>query len=246
MKRLIVLALSVLLIMMQPAPAPALTIPEQLVFDARYKGIKAGTAVQTVTTDGDEITIVNTLRSTGLVDTFFSIDDRTESVVFLAGRKKGLPILYRENIKEGKRRKQREARFDFSRLTVDSRNLLEKTAQTDSITATTHDKLSSIFFIRSVNLVPGQSVFFHLYDFKRLWNVEAKVVKREEIKTPLGTFKTVVVTSQLTHNGVQAKVGNGTFWFTDDARRIPVRIRTTINAGEITLTLVGGSYWPQK
>ena len=212
MKPHILLVLSFLLIVMAGAPASAIVIPEHLVFDVRWKGIKAGTAEQTATAQGDEITIVNTLRSSKVVSAFFAIDDRTESVIFRGGKWKGLPVLYRENIKEGKRHKQREARFDFSSLTVHSTNVLEKTKNKDSISATTHDKLSSIFFIRSVNLVPGQSILFHLYDLKRLWNVEAKVVKREEIRTPLGTFKTVVVTSRLTHNGVPAKVGNGTFW----------------------------------
>ena len=246
MKPLILLTLSVVLMITVGSPASALVIPEQLVFDVRWKGIKAGTAVQTATAYGDEITIANALRSSKLVSTVFAIDDRTESVIARGGKWKGLPVLYRENINEGKRHKQREARFDYSRLTVDSTNILEKTKQKDPITATTHDKLSSIYFIRSVNLMPGKSILFNLYDFKRLWNVEAKVVKREEIRTPLGKFKTIVVTSQLTHNGVPAKIGNGTFWFTDDSRRIPVRIQTTINAGEMILTLVAGSYWPQK
>ena len=244
MKSIILSILSLFVIAMPDSPASAIVIPEQLVFDVRWKGIKAGTAEQTATAQGGEITIVNTLRSSKLVSAFFAIDDRTESVISRGGKWKGLPVLYRENINEGKRHKQREARFNFSSRTVDSTNILENSRKKDPITATTHDKLSSIFFIRSVNLVPGQSVFFHLYDLKRLWNVEAKVVKREEIRTPLGKFKTIVVTSQLTHKGVVAKVGNGTFWFTDDSRRIPVRIRTTINAGEMTLTLVGGSYWP--
>ena len=244
MKSIILSILSLFVIAMPDSPASAIVIPEQLVFDVRWKGIKAGTAEQTATAQGGEITIVNTLRSSKLVSAFFAIDDRTESVISRGGKWKGLPVLYRENINEGKRHKQREARFNFSSLTVDSTNILENSRKKDSITTTTHDKLSSIFFIRSVNLVPGQSVFFHLYDLKRLWNVEAKVVKREEIRTPLGKFKTIVVTSQLTHKGVVAKIGNGTFWFTDDSRRIPVRIRTTINAGEMTLTLVGGSYWP--
>jgi hypothetical protein len=112
-----------------------------------------------------------------------------------------LPILYRENIKEGKRRIMKEARFNHSNLTVHSRDFLKKTEKTDSISARTFDKLSSIYFIRSRDLAPGQTIFFHIYDYKRLWNTETRVVKREEIRTPLGKFKTLVVTSQLTFKG---------------------------------------------
>ena len=246
MKALVILAQSILLVTMLGSPALALMTPERLVFDVSWKGVKAGSAVQTVTAQGNEITIVNTIRSSGLVSAFFSIDDRTESVISRGERGEGLPILYRENIKEGKRRKRKEARFNFSSLTVDSTDFLKKTKKKDTISARTYDSLSSIYFIRSSDLVPGQSIFFHIYDFKRLWDTEVRVVKREEIRTPLGKFKTLVVTSQLTFNGVPAKVGNATFWFTDDSRRIPVRIRTKIKVGEITLNLVAGSYWPES
>ena len=246
MKALVILAQSILLITMLGSPALALMTPEQLVFDVSWNGMKAGSAVQTVTAQGNEITIVNTLRSSGLVSAFFSIDDKTESVIFRGERGEGLPILYRENIKEGKRRTWKEARFNFSSLTVDSTDFLKNTEKKDSISARTYDSLSSIYFIRSSDLVPGQSIFFQIYDFKRLWDAEVRVVKREEIRTPLGKFKTLVVTSQLTFNGVPAKSGNATFWFTDDNRRIPVRIRTTIKVGEITLNLVAGSYWPRE
>ena len=134
--------------------------------------------------------------------------------------------------------------FRLNSLTVNTRDLLAKTEKSDSISAKTYDSLSSIYFIRSSELVPGQSILFDIYDFKRLWNTEVRVVKREDIRTPLGKFKTLMVTSQLRFKGVPARVGNATVWLTDDSRRIPVRITTKLKLGEITLTLVGGSYWP--
>lgn len=225
-----------------PGPAAsAVTVPERLVFDVSWKGIKAGSAVQTITAQGDRITIVNTLRSSGFVSAFFSIDDRTESVI---SRESGLPILYREEIKEGKRRTRKEARFDFASLSVETTDLTKNSRKTDAIGPTTHDRLSSIQFIRSSDLVPGRSTSFKMFDLKRLWDAEVRVVKREEIRTPLGRFRTVVVTSQLMLNGTPAKAGNATFWLTDDRRHIPVRMKSTLKVGEITLDLVGGSYWP--
>ena len=244
MRVIVVLAQFILGVTMLGSPASALTIPERLVFDVSWKGVKAGSAVQTVTAQGDRITIVNTIRSSGLVSAFFSIDDRIESVLSRGARGEGRPILYRENIKEGKRSTRKEARFNFSSLTVNSTDFLNQTEKKDSISVRTYDRLSSIYLIRSSNLEPGQSIFFHIYDFKRLWDAEVRVVKREEIRTPLGKFKTLMVTSQLSSNGVPAKAGNSTFWFTDDSRRIPVRIRTRLKVGEITLNLVAGNYWP--
>lgn len=244
MKSLILLAQTILLLVtLSTSPARALTVPEKLVYDVSWTGIKAGTAVQEVSVQGDELHIVNTIHSSGLASALLSVDDKTESVVPRGGRST-VPSFFRENINEGKTHSRKEARFDFSSLTVHAKDLVKKTEKTDPITSKTYDTLSSIYFIRSVELALGQSVSFDLYDFKHLWNAEARVVKREKIGTPLGEFKTLKITSELKSNGVPARAGNTTLWLTDDARRIPVKIVTKLKIGEITLTLVGGSYWP--
>ncbi|MBJ6723343.1 DUF3108 domain-containing protein [Geomonas sp. Red875] len=215
---------------------------EKFVYDVHWGAIKAGIAVQEVTPQGDELRIVNTIRSNGFVSTFFSIDDRQESIMSREENRFGLPRLFKENIKEGKYRARKEARFNHANLTAESTDLLHQTEKADPITARTYDSLSSIYFIRSCDLEPRRSITFDLYDFKHLWKTEVRVIKREEVKTPLGKFKTVMVTSQLRSNGSTSKVGNTTFWFTDDSRRIPVKIATQLKVGEVTLTLVGGNF----
>ncbi|QXE90203.1 DUF3108 domain-containing protein [Geomonas subterranea] len=218
------------------APASAFPVPERLVYDVTWSGMKAGSALLEVTPSGDELRLTNTIRSTGFVSAFFKIDDRTESVTTRAGR----PKFFRENKREGSYRAAREATFNFNTLTANSVDLQKKIETTAPITPRTYDNLSSIYFIRGSDLPPGRAIFFDIYDTKRLWNTEVRVVRRQEVTTPLGKFKTVMVTSRLKHNGEEAKVGNATFWFTDDDRRIPVRITTTMKVGDVTLTLVGG------
>lgn len=235
MKKLFFLAQVILLVTILYSPAAAVIVPERLVYDVSWSGIKAGSAVLEVTAQGDEYRIVNTIQSTGFASAFFRIDNKTESLISRNGR----PRFFRKDVNEGKFQALREATFDFTTLRADSRDLRNKTQKSDPISARTYDNISSIYFIRSSELAPGQSISFDIYDTKRLWNAEVAVVRREEIATELGTFKTVMVTSQLKSNGVLARVGNATFWFTDDKRRIPVRITTTLKVGEITLTLVG-------
>ena len=157
----------------------------------------------------------------------------------------GRPKLYREKINEGKTHTWKEARFDHKRLKVDTSDFLKKTEKTDPISARTFDSLSSIYFLRSSDLLPGESLFIDMFDCKRLWNTEARVLRREEISTPLGRFKTIVVQTLLKAEGVSTRTGAMTVWLSDDQLRIPVRMTTRLKLGEITATLVGGSYWPQ-
>ena len=243
MKVRVLFAQSILLVLtLLASTASALTVPERLIYDVSWSGIKAGSAIQEVYVRGGELHIVNTIRSSGLLSAVFSVDDKTESVIPL-NNPASLPRFFKEAINEGKTHTVKEARFNFTDLNVDTTDLLKKSSKSDPISDKTYDSLSSIYFIRSCELAPGQSIFFELYDFKRLWNAEVRVMKREQIHTRLGDFKTIKVSSQLKFKGVPSRVGNTTVWLTDDSRRIPVMITTKLKVGEITLTLVGGSYW---
>jgi hypothetical protein len=228
-------------------PSSALSIPERLVYDVSWTGIKAGTAVQEVTSRGGEIHIVSTVHSAGWITPIFPVEDRTESVLARSGDSAlGMPKSYHEKINEGKTHTLKEALFDQTRLKVDTRDLLKNTEKSDPISARTFDSLSCIYFVRSSELVVGKSLFIDIYDCKRLWNTEVQVVRREEIRTPLGRFKTIVVKPLLKAEGFFARTGDVTVWLTDDSLRIPIKMTTKVKLGKITAMLVGGSYWPTE
>lgn len=236
----------VLLLVSQPAAA--FPIPERLEFEVSYTGIPAGRAVQEVTTVGDEVHIVSTARSAAWLKVFFPVDDHIESVL-VAGTPPlniGVPRLYRERIREGWTRFQKEAIFDRQKLDVHTKDFLKKTETTQKITKQTYDTLSSFFFFRSMPLQVGSSYFIEIFDCKKLWNTEVQVLRREEIETPLGKFKTVVIKPLLKFEGIFARMGDMYIWLTDDERRIPVQMKSKVKIGSITATLVGGSYWPEK
>src|SRR4051812_38545604 len=133
MKMLSYFAHAILLVILLVSPTLALTVPETLTYEVSWKGMTAGSAVQEVTAQGDELRIVQTIRSSGLLSSIISIDDKTESVIAHQASRLGLPRFFRENINEGKFHAQKEARFNFTSLRVDSRDLLKKTEQSDPI-----------------------------------------------------------------------------------------------------------------
>ena len=227
--------------------ASALTVPERLVYDVSWSGLTAATAVHEVTAKGDELHILSTTRSFGLMKTLFPVDDRAESVLTRgSGDRFGTPKYYHQRTREGSYRALREARFYPQALKVATKDFLKKTETTHSISSNTFDSLSGIYYIRSLELVPGQSVYVDIYDCRRLWKTEVKVLRREEITTALGTFNTLVVQPLLKAEGFSARSGEMTLWLTDDALRIPVLMTTKVKLGKITATLKGGSYWPKE
>jgi hypothetical protein len=247
MKKFALLALSITLLAgVFVLPASALSVPERLVYDVSWTGIKAGTAIQEVSSQGGNLHIVSTVHSAGWLSPIFPVDDRTESVLARGGGGEplGMPKSYHEKINEGKTHTLKEALFDQVRLKVDTKDHLKKTEKSDPISARTFDSLSCIYFVRSSDLVIGKSLYIDIYDCKRLWNTEVQVVRREEITTSLGRFKTIVVKPLLKSEGFFARTGDVTVWLTDDSLRIPVKMTTKVKLGSITATLVGGSYWP--
>jgi hypothetical protein len=228
--------------------AAAFAIPERLEFELTYTGITAGHAVQEVKQNGTDIHIISTARSADWLRFFFPVDDRIES--FLTSGSPplfiGSPRLYQERKHEGKTITDREARFDRQTLevtTIDHRNKSEKK---QAITKRTYDTLSSFYYFRTIPLQVGTSYFIDVYDCNRLWNTEVKVLRREELVTSLGRFKTIVIQPLLKSEGIFARTGDMFIWLTDDDRRIPVQMKSKVVVGSITATLTGGNYWPDR
>lgn len=228
--------------------AAAFPIPERLEFDLSYSGITAGRAVQEVKQVGNEIQIISTAKSADWLRFFFPVDDRIESYL-ISGTPPlhiGSPRLYHERKHEGKTITNREARFDRQKLGVTTTDHRNKSEKKQAITKRTYDTLSSFFYIRTVPLQVGTSYFIDIYDCNRLWNTEVKVLRREELVTPLGRFKTIVIHPLLNSEGIFARTGDMYIWLTDDDRRIPVQMKSKVVVGSITATLTGGSYWPGR
>lgn len=239
---------SAILLLYLPTAGAAFPIPERLEFEVSYTGIPAGRAVQEVKQVGDEIQIVSTAKSADWLNLFFPVDDRIESVLISGAPSNyiGVPRLYRERIREGWTRFQKDAVFDRQELEVTTNDFLKKSETTRKITNRTYDTLSSFFYFRSVPLQVGTSYFIDIFDCKKLWNTEVQVLRREEVVTPLGRFKTVVIKPILKFEGIFARTGDMFIWLTDDDRRIPVQMKSKVRIGSITATLVGGSYWPTE
>jgi hypothetical protein len=225
--------------------ASALSVPEKLIFEVSWSGIKAGTAVQEVTSRDGELHILYTVRSSGWLDSFFPIDDSSESVLSRggAGEPFGMTRFFSEMINEGKTHSLKEARFDPAGLQVVTKDLLKHTEKSDALSSKTFDTLSCIYFIRASELEPGKPIQLDMFDLKRVWKTEVRVVRREVLRTPRGKFNTIVVRPTLSSEGMKPRNDYLTVWLSDDERRIPVKMTVKLKVGEFEALLVGGSYW---
>jgi Protein of unknown function (DUF3108) len=236
------LALLFVLIAMATS-ASALTVPEKLVYDMTWTGIKAGTATQEIIDEGDSIRIVSIARSADWISVFFPVEDRVESLLpKVPPPQLGLPSDFRMKVREGKHRRDKEIIFDHDKGKAHYIDHLNGEKVELEIGKNTYDAYSSFYYIRTLPLQVGKSVFVSILDNKQLWNVEIQVLKKEKLDTILGEVNTILIKPLIKSEGIFQRKGEIYIWLTDDARRIPVKMKTKVTIGSVTATLVGGKF----
>jgi len=227
-----------------PGNVLAFTVPEKFIFDLTWTGVKAGTATLELVNDRGRTKIISRAQSADWVSVFYTVDDRTESLLKNEETMSliGLPENYRVRLREGKHRRDKELIFDHANKQVTFIDHLGTEKKTFPIDEKTFDPLTSFYYIRTVKLDVGKSVYVDIFDSKKLWKVEVQVLRRERIKTQLGNFDTVVIKPLMKSEGIFNRKGDMYIWLTDDLKRIPVKMQTKVVIGSVIATLVGGTF----
>ena len=112
-------------------------------------------------------------------------------------------------------------------------------AKETDIPPCTHEVAGGLYFLRTLNLEPGQSALVPLTDGKKSVVAKVEAQQREEVKTSAGTFKTIRYEAYVFNNVLYRRPAHLYVWLTDDQRRLPVqiRVRMQVTIGTITLQL---------
>jgi hypothetical protein len=224
-------------------PASALDIPEKLIFDLTWTGIKAGTATQEIIEEKESVRVVSTARSADWISVFFPVEDRIESILTKAAPPLfGLSRNYRIKTREGNHRKDKEIIFDHDKKKAQYIDHIGKGKVEVAIKENTYDIYSSFYYVRTLPLEVGKSVYVSILDNNELWDVEVQVLKKEKMKTIFGEVTTILIKPLIKSEGIFERKGEIFIWLTDDARRIPVKMKTKVMIGSVTATLVGGNF----
>ncbi|MBR9991065.1 MAG: DUF3108 domain-containing protein [Gemmatimonadetes bacterium] len=99
------------------------------------------------------------------------------------------------------------------------------------------DDVSFLYWVRTLPLEVGQTYEFTRY-FKESGNpVVIRVLRRETVKVPAGTFNTIVVQPVIRTSGLFSDGGRAEVYFTDDERRMVVLMKTRMSIGTMQLQL---------
>ena len=186
--------------------------------------------------DQDSFEIHARVTDYGTFRFFYPVDD---TFVTLVQGEQRLPVRYEVEQKEGRGYKaHRLSLYDQERNLVRYRKN-DEPEQQFVMAGKAHNEFSSFFFTRVLPFTPNTSVIVPTFaDEKRH---EVVVTPRQWTRfeeTLLGPVDVIEVLPRMTFKGLYDKSGDTVIWFTDDACRMPVRIRSKILIGSLTAELV--------
>lgn len=214
-------------------PNSSFGVGERLEFSITYGPIVAGNAVMQV----KEITrynkhkcfrLISTAKSSKFFSFFFKVDDRVESLMDVYGL---YSLHFEKHLREGKYRADRYVDFD------QKKHLAFADGDTIPIQEYVQDALSSLYYVRTMNLQVGNSVFVENHSDKKNYSMEVKVLRRERVRVPAGEFDCLVVEPMLRASGIFKHKGKLTVWLTDDQFKIPVLMKSKVTVGSIASEL---------
>jgi len=194
--------------------------------------------------DGPAWRFVATAKSEGFFAWLFRfrVDDRT---VARFDPLSTCSLGIEKRLREGKAERDQKIVIDpvSGRAEVEDRKVAQKTFD---LPPCTMDVLSAFFVTRLQGVPEKEPLRLPVFDNGKSYLLEVRFVGRErlDLPAPLGRkVPTVIVEPVLAEGtGLFVKEGRLKIWLTDDARRIPVRLRSKVAVGSVSADLE--SYTP--
>ncbi len=217
---------------------------EQLTYQVNWSVFPAGQVTASVKQLGsgpeDPYEIDVSARSTGFASLLFNIDDHFQSTVdpkTLCSRE------ISKIVNEGRRHKQTRIVFDGERKLafLSERDMSKadhpmKHAQ-NPIPPCVEDFVTAFYFLRSAPLHVGSQIDVPVNDGSKTQEVVVDVQARDQIRTPFGTRYAFRMEPRAL-GGLSRRKGRMLIWISDDAQRLPLRVKAMMLIGSITGNLV--------
>jgi hypothetical protein len=222
-------------------PRAGFSFPQKqtLTYSVDWRVFTAGTAVLHFEAVGDRERITANADTLGAINLLFHASDHFQSSF---DRNKGCTYEFDKQTVEGRRQINSTLKLDYaaSKSILDEKNLVTGISKHVEVPVPgcMTDLLTGVFYASSQPMEVGHNFVLPVVDAMHNVPVTMKVEGREEIKTTLGTFKTVRV-QPTADAGVVKNRGNIWIWYTDDERHLPVQMRARLFWGTITFRLVG-------
>lgn len=220
-------------------PSPSFRFPdsETLVYSVEWHLLNAGTATVTLNAQGASEHLHSIADTSGVVNKIFAVHDIFDADI---EPRNFCTQQISKHSEEGARRIERRVHLDYhsARSHMEETNLktgIRRQADFDIPLCAT-DVVSGFFYAASLDLSPGYSQTFPVNDGGKTTDVKIDVEGRNRIKVPYGEFQAVRVKAEPVSGPLKGK-GVLWVWFTDDARHIPLQLKSKLGFATLLFQL---------
>ena len=212
---------------------------EKSTFEVRFGSVKVG--------DGSlEVVGLEDLRGRETYHTsfliqggtfFYRVNDTYESWIDTRTLNS---LLFVRQIEEG----TRERKMTFE-IMPERGTYVERTRQKTLVKPTVAEPLDEgafLYFVRTIPLVVGETYDFNRYFIPTRNPVRVRVLRKERVTVPAGTFDAIVIQPVIKTRGIFSEKGHAEVWLSDDSSRMLLQVKSKLSFGSLNLYLK--SYTP--
>ncbi len=217
---------------------------EFLKYRIRYSFVNAGIStlqVKEVNLRGRKhFHVIGKGWTTGLIGTFFKVEDRYESYI---DEKTSLPIKFIRKIDEGGYTKDKELAFNFSakRVLINDKKH-QKKQYINFKDAKLQDMISSFYYLRdhdTSQMKAGDAIRINFFLDGKEHLMRLKILGREYKKIKgKGKIACIKIRPYVISGRVFKEKESVTIWVTDDKNHIPVQIKASLVVGSLKADLI--------
>jgi hypothetical protein len=221
---------------------------EVLRYEIGWGFVTAGTAKMQVIPrpESGSLELLATAHNNGVFESIYPVRDTIRSLV---SAQTLLPSFFRKINNEGTWHNHVQIEFNHAKNTArlsdtvfssppPKAKIRRHSDTTVTLDPETHNIMSAFYFIRTLDLVPGQTKTFNAVSGKKKYKLKVIAHRYETIKVAAGSFRCLVVEPVLADDGIFKAKGKMTIWLTNDAQRIPVLVKSKIALGSIRVELL--------
>lgn len=174
-------------------------------------------------------------QTTGLAKLFFKVDDTYESYF---DKQTQNPHFFNRDVYEGGYTKKLHFFFNQASKEVLIKDLEKKNEKKISIDPSVKDVVTAFYYFRNLpkmrSLQKNEEITMDMiFDDDELFKFRLKFLGKEEIETEFGKVNTLIFRPLVQDGRVFKEQESLTLWVTDDANRIPVKVKASLRVGSL-------------
>jgi hypothetical protein len=223
-----------------PAPTRPFEVGEKLTYQIYWGPFVVGRATLEVAgieqVDGhDCYHLIAEARTSGLANSMYPVKTRTESWMDVEGL---FTRKFKQDRSEGSHRRQDQTQYHYQQGKAVTTNFLTGKQRPHAINGHVQDVISSVYYMRAQPLSLKTEYTFTVNASQDNFKVTVRPDQRKQMNLrPVGTVNALRMEPDPTLKIVASNNGRMWFWVSDDERRLPLLVTSTMKIGSAKLVL---------